>query len=62
MEAGDGAVYLGCETDHWRERFTGRAMGQVFLHYVVADGPHTARHFDDLAGRFPPSIGGSPKD
>src|SRR5262249_51103604 len=23
MEEGDGVVYLGCETDHWRERFGG---------------------------------------
>ena len=38
MEEGDGAVYLGCETDHWRERFTGSAMGQLLLHYVVAGG------------------------
>ena len=42
MEEGDGAVYLGCETEHWRERFTGNTMGQIFLHYVVAEGasPH----------------------
>ena len=39
MEEGDGAVYLGCDTAHWREPFTGNTMGQIFLHYVVTDGP-----------------------
>lgn len=56
MDAGDGAIYLGCETEHWRERFTGRTMGQVFLHYVIADGPHAALAFDGDEQRFPPSI------
>ena len=56
MEAGDGAVYLGCETDHWRERFTGRITGQVFLHYVAAGGPNAKLAFDGDPDRFPPSI------
>jgi hypothetical protein len=58
MEAGDGAVYLGLETEHWRERFTGNTMGQMFLHYVVADGPHAANAFDGRPERFTPSISG----
>jgi hypothetical protein len=56
MEEGDGAVYLGGETDHWRERFTGNTMAQVLLHYVVAAGPHAADYFDGNPHRFPPSI------
>jgi hypothetical protein len=56
MEQGDGAVYLGGETDHWRERFTGNTMAQVLLHYVVAAGPHAADYFDGNPHRFPPSI------
>ena len=56
MEPGDGAVYLGYETVHWRERFTGNTMGQMFLHYVVADGPLAALYFDGHPQRFPPSI------
>jgi hypothetical protein len=56
MNEGDGAVYLGSEMGHWRERFTGNTMGQLFLHYVVADGPHAAHSFDGDPGRFPPSI------
>jgi hypothetical protein len=58
MEEGDGAVYLGCETDHWRERFTGNTLGQMFLHYVNADGPFASHSFDGYPQRFPPSISG----
>ena len=56
MEPGDGAVYLGCETDHWRGRFTGNTMGQIFLHYVVRDGRFSEHYFDRHPQRFPPSI------
>jgi hypothetical protein len=56
MDGGDGAVYLGCEAEHWREPFTGNTMGQVFLHYVVADGRFAQNYFDGNPGRFPPSI------
>ena len=56
MEEGDGAVYLGGKTDHWRERFTGNTMAQLLLHYVVAGGPHSAEYFDGNPHRFPPSI------
>jgi len=58
MEQGDGVVYLGCETEHWRERFTGNAMGQLLLHYVVAGGAFAAHYFDGCPQRFPPSISG----
>jgi hypothetical protein len=56
MDEGDGAVYLGCQTDHWRERFTGNAMGQMFLHYVIAGGAYASNYFDGHPQRFPPSI------
>jgi len=56
MGEGDGVVYLGCDTDHWRERFTGNTMGQLLLHYVVAGGPHAEEYFDGRPQRFPPSI------
>lgn len=56
MEDGDGAIYLGCEMDHWRKPFTGNSMGQTFLHYVVADGPFAAHYFDGRPQRFPPSV------
>jgi hypothetical protein len=58
MECGDGAIYLGCEVEHWRESFTGNTLGQIFLHYVVADGPFAEHYFDGDPDRFPPSISG----
>ena len=56
MGEGDGIVYLGCETEHWRERFDGNAMGQLLLHYVIAGGQHAAHYFDGCPQRFPPSV------
>jgi hypothetical protein len=56
MDTGDGAVYLGCATDHWREPFAGYTMGQVFLHYVDRDGPYAQHGFDGRPERFPPSL------
>jgi hypothetical protein len=56
MDEGDGAVYLGCEAEHWRERFTGNTLGQTFLHYVVAGGRFVQNYFDGHSDRFPPSI------
>jgi hypothetical protein len=56
MDSGDGAVYLGCDAEHWRERFTGNTMGQIFLHYVAEGGPFSQHYFDGNPDRFPPSI------
>jgi len=33
LEPGDMLIYCGCEIEHWREAFTGKDCGQVFLHY-----------------------------
>jgi hypothetical protein len=38
MEPGDAAIYLGCEIEHWREKFTGDWHAQTFLHYVDKNG------------------------
>jgi hypothetical protein len=56
MDEGDAAVYLGCEAEHWREPFNGNTMGQMFLHYVVAEGRFAQNSFDGRPNRFPPSI------
>jgi hypothetical protein len=56
MDAGDSAIYLGCEAEHWRERFTGNTMGQIFLHYVEVGGRFAQNYFDGHPDRFPPSI------
>ena len=34
VEAGDGLVYKGIESPHWRDKFNGEQLAQVFLHYV----------------------------
>ena len=34
LEAGDGLIYKGVESPHWRDKFEGERLAQVFLHYV----------------------------
>ena len=33
LKPGDMLIYSGCDLEHWREEFTGKNCGQVFLHY-----------------------------
>ena len=37
LDPGDMLIYSGCELEHWREEFTGKDCGQVFLHYNKAN-------------------------
>jgi alkylated DNA repair dioxygenase AlkB len=46
LNTGDAMLYLGCEGDHWRERYQGREYVQVFLHYVRSRGPNNNCYFD----------------
>ena len=32
LNPGDMLIYSGCDLEHWREEFTGKDCGQVFLH------------------------------
>lgn len=34
LEAGDALIYKGVESPHWRNKFEGERLAQVFLHYV----------------------------
>ena len=34
LEAGDGLIYRGTINPHWRDKFEGSRLAQVFLHYV----------------------------
>jgi len=34
LEEGDGLIYKGIENTHWRNKFEGEKLAQVFLHYV----------------------------
>jgi Rps23 Pro-64 3,4-dihydroxylase Tpa1-like proline 4-hydroxylase len=46
LDTGDAMMYLGCNADHWRERFEGKEYVQVFLHYVRSRGPNRNSYFD----------------
>lgn len=46
LQPGQGAVYLGCQSRHWRKAFAGQHYGQVFLHYVKSRGENWYRVFD----------------
>ena len=46
LKPGDAVLYLGMRGKHWRKPFTGEQYGQVFMHYVRTNGPHTEHIFD----------------
>jgi len=46
LNPGDAVLYLGCQADHWRNKFEGEEHIQLFLHYVRADGPKAWAFFD----------------
>lgn len=46
MSAGQAALYLGCESEHWRDAFEGDEYAQVFLHYVRSNGQNWQHCFD----------------
>jgi hypothetical protein len=46
LDPGDGAVYLGCEVNHWREEFFGDYQMQIFMHYVDSNGQNKDYHLD----------------
>jgi len=46
MHPGDAVVYRGIDCQHWRDRYEGTQLAQLFLHYVDRDGPYAAFKFD----------------
>ena len=46
LTPGDAVLYLGCQADHWRNKFEGKEHVQLFLHYVRANGPRSWAFFD----------------
>jgi hypothetical protein len=46
-QPGDAVVYLGCVSEHWREKFTGDWSSHVFLHYVDKHGPNKKYEMDE---------------
>jgi hypothetical protein len=43
---GDAAIYLGCDTPHWRDTYEGEEYGQVFFHYVLSTGRYWEEYFN----------------
>lgn len=46
LQPGDAALYLGCQADHWRNKYEGEEHTQVFLHYVRSNGAKAWAFFD----------------
>lgn len=49
MKPGQAVIYLGMISEHWRNEFKGNHYGQVFLHYVKAQGEYWGCYFDKKA-------------
>jgi len=37
LEEGDALIYKGVDNSHWRDKFEGKRLAQVFLHYVSVE-------------------------
>jgi hypothetical protein len=46
LNSGQAVLYLGCVSTHWRDRYEGHELSQVFLHYVRSRGPYWDFYFD----------------
>jgi hypothetical protein len=55
LEPGDAVMYLGCQADHWREKFKGQECVQLFLHYVRSYGSKSWAYFDKQQQQSPTS-------
>lgn len=53
LEPGDAVMYLGCQADHWREKFLGDEYVQVFMHYVRSYGTKAWAYFDKVQQQEP---------
>ena len=47
LDPGDMLIYSGCDLEHWREEFTGKDCGQVFLHYNNLKGKNAKQNLYD---------------
>lgn len=58
LTEGDGILYYGCDSEHWRDRCDGPPnyySGQLFLHYVRKNGKY-ASEFGDSTNRKKPAF------
>ena len=60
LDPGDMLIYSGCDLEHWREEFTGKDCGQVFLHYNKANSKNAKKNQFDTRPfiGLPPSFKG----
>jgi hypothetical protein len=62
LKPGDAVMYLGCQSDHWRNKFEGQECVQVFMHYVRSHGSKSWAFFDKNRQQEPtPPVDGIPK-
>lgn len=62
LEPGDAVMYLGCQSDHWRNKFEGNECVQVFMHYVRSHGSKSWAFFDKNRQQEPTApVDGIPK-
>jgi hypothetical protein len=52
LPLGSGLLYQGTEVEHWRDPLTIPEHYQMFLHYVVAEGPFAALVHDEGKARI----------
>lgn len=53
LEPGNAVMYLGCQADHWRNKFDGREYTQLFMHYVKSYGAKSWAYFDKVNQQVP---------
>jgi len=59
LAEGDGVIYSGCDVPHWRDSCDGPPgyySGQVFLHFVDANGPHADKACDPINRKIYPNM------
>lgn len=62
LDPGGAVMYLGCQADHWRNKFEGQECVQVFMHYVRSYGSKSWAYFDKRQQQEPtPPVDGIPK-
>ena len=47
LKPGDMFIYSGCDLEHWRQEFTGKNCGQVFLHYNKSNSKNAKENYLD---------------
>jgi|TARA_R110002126_G_scaffold102826_3_gene235126 hypothetical protein len=53
LTPGDAVLYLGCQADHWRNKFEGKEHTQLFMHYVRSNGTKSWAFFDKQQQQSP---------